>query len=270
MASAPAAIQFDEKHESPQHAFEAAVEESIEEKKEFQERTRQPSTASNASIETERDEGTGDSPTEQDVERHQTTTTNTPPWSVFSTSQKRFIVFMVALAGFFSPLSANIYFPALNTLATDFHTTESIMNLTLTTYMIFQGLAPTIFGDLADMAGRRPAYIIGFMIYIGACIGIACCNTFPALLVLRMIQSSGSSSTVALGSGVVADIATSAERGVWMGWATSGPMVAPALAPVLGGLFTQFLGWRWIFWFLVILASAFFVPLVLTFPETGK
>lgn len=212
----------------------------------------------------------GEDAEERDVEQLQTVTTNTPSWSVFSLQQKRFIVFMVALAGFFSPLSANIYFPALNTLAADFGTSESVMNLTLTTYMIFQGLAPTIFGDLADMAGRRPAYIIGFTIYIAACIGIASCNSFAALLVLRMLQSSGSSSTIALGSGVVADIATSAERGVWMGWATSGPMVAPALAPVLGGLFTQFLGWRWIFWFLVILAGVFFVPFVLTFPETGR
>lgn len=193
-----------------------------------------------------------------------------PPWSVFTPSQKRFIVFMVSLAGFFSPLSANIYFPALNTLADDFGTTESVMNLTLTSYMIFQGLSPTIFGDLADMAGRRPAYIIGFIIYIGACIGIASCNTFAALLVLRCLQSTGSASTIALGSGVVADMATSAERGMWMGWATSGPMIAPAIAPVLGGLFTQFLSWRWMFWFLVILAASFLVPFVLTFPETGR
>ena len=194
----------------------------------------------------------------------------TPVWSIFTTKQKRFIVLMVAMAGFFSPLSANIYFPALNTLAVDFEVSSSIINLTLTSYMIFQGLAPTIFGDLADMAGRRPAYIIGFAIYIGACVGIACCNTYAGLLVLRCLQSTGSSGTIALGSGVVADIATSAERGVWMGWATSGPMIAPAIAPVLGGLFAQFLGWRWIFWFLVIAAGAFMVPFIITFPETGR
>lgn len=205
-----------------------------------------------------------------DVEALRQIPTNSPPWSVFTHNQKRFIVLMVSLAGFFSPLSANIYFPALNTLARDFNTSESVMNLTLTSYMIFQGLAPTIFGDLADTLGRRPAYLIGFAIYIGACIGIASCNTFAALLVLRCLQSSGSSSTIALGSGVVADIATSAERGIWMGWATSGPMIAPAIAPVLGGIFTQFLSWRWMFWFLVILAGVFLVPFALTFPETGR
>ena len=100
--------------------------------------------------------------------------------------------------------------------------------------MIFQGLAPTIFGDLADMTGRRPVYVLGFIIYIGrglhppshgflltpqlgANIGLALQNNYAALLVLRCLQSTGSSGTVALGNGVVADIASSGERGKFIG-----------------------------------------------------
>ena len=124
---------------------------------------------------------------------------------------------MVACGGFFSPLSANIYFPALNSLAADLQVSNELINLSLTSYMIFQGLAPTIFGDLADMTGRRPTYILGFMIYIGANVGLALQNNYAALLVLRCLQSSGSSGTVALGNGVVADIASSGERGKFMG-----------------------------------------------------
>ena len=90
-----------------------------------------------------------------------------PAHSVFSDHQRKFIVFMVACAGFFSPLSASIYFPALNALSRDLKVSNELINLSLTSYMIFQGLAPTIFGDLADMAGRRPAYVLGFIIYIG-------------------------------------------------------------------------------------------------------
>ena len=90
--------------------------------------------------------------------------------------------------------------------------------------MIFQGLAPTIMGDLADTAGRRPAYTLCFVIYIGANIGIALCKDYVSLLVLRCLQSTGCAATIALGSGVVADIATSSERGQWMGWATAGPV----------------------------------------------
>ena len=95
----------------------------------------------------------------------------TPAYSVFTHRQRKFIIVMVACAGFFSTLSANIYFPALNALSRDLKVSNGLINLTLTSYMVFQGLAPTVFGDLADMIGRRPAYILGFIIYIGTTIG---------------------------------------------------------------------------------------------------
>ena len=47
-------------------------------------------------------------------------------------------------------------------------------------------------------------------------------------------------------------------------------MVAPALAPVIGGILTQFLGWKWLFWFLTILAGIYLIPLLVKFPETGR
>lgn len=47
-------------------------------------------------------------------------------------------------------------------------------------------------------------------------------------------------------------------------------MVAPALAPVIGGILTQFLGWKWVFWFLTILAGTYLIPLLANFPETGR
>ena len=124
---------------------------------------------------------------------------------------------MVACAGFFSPLSANIYFLALNALSADLKVSNELINLNLTSYVIFQGLAPTVFGDLADMTGKRPTYILGFIIYIGANVGLALLNNFAALLVLRCLLSTRSSGTVALDNGVVADIASSGERGKFMG-----------------------------------------------------
>ena len=103
----------------------------------------------------------------EDLEASHQTPSGTA-YSVFSDRQRKFIVMVVACAGFFSPLSANIYFPALNSLSRDLKVSSELINLTLTSYMIFQGLAPTVFGDLADMIGRRPVYIVGFVIYIGS------------------------------------------------------------------------------------------------------
>lgn len=205
-----------------------------------------------------------------DLEALPTNQSAGPPYSVFTLKEKRAIIVLTSCAGFFSPISASIYFPALNAIAADLHVSNSLVNLTLTSYMIFQGIAPTFFGDLADVAGRRPAYLIGFVIYIGACVGIALQNSFAALFILRCLQSAGSSGTIALGSGVVADVSTHAERGTYMGWATAGMLVGPAIAPTIGGLLAQFLGWRSIFWFLVILVSVFLVPFSIFFPETSR
>ncbi|KAK8051539.1 MFS multidrug transporter [Apiospora rasikravindrae] len=191
-------------------------------------------------------------------------------YSIFTTWQKRVIVLSAAAGAFFSPLTAQIYFPALGMLAKDLNVSLTQINLTVTTYMIFQGITPMFIGSFADATGRRPAYLICFVIYIGANIGCALAPNYAALLVLRMLQSAGSSTTVALCQAVVSDIITSAERGQYVGFAAVPTILAPALGPVIGGLISQFLGWRWIFWFLTILAGAFMIVYALFMPETCR
>ncbi|WYZ44731.1 hypothetical protein EsH8_VIII_000047 [Colletotrichum jinshuiense] len=193
-----------------------------------------------------------------------------PRYSTYTTWEKRLIVLGASLAAFFSPFTAQIYLPALTVLAQEFRVSDSEMNLTLTTYMIFQGIIPMFIGSLADNSGRRPSYVICFVVYIAANIGLALSQNFASLLVVRCLQSAGSSSTVALASAVVADVVTSAERGQYIGITVIPIVLAPALGPVLGGVLAQFLGWRSIFWFLTILSGAFFILLLLFFPETCR
>lgn len=154
-----------------------------------------------------------------------------PLYSSFTLWEKRLIVLGAALSAFFSPLTAQIYFPALNVLADAFHVSTSKINLTVTTYMIFQGVTPMFIGGLADTAGRRPAYVVCFVVYIAANIGVALCQNYASLLVLRCLQSAGSASTVALCQAVVADVVTSAERGQYIG-ITSIPMYASSPPPL--------------------------------------
>jgi multidrug resistance protein len=135
---------------------------------------------------------------------------------------------------------------------------------------IFQGLAPAFIGSLSDESGRRPSYIICFVIYLGANIGLALAQNYPAFLILRMVQSSGSSGTVALAMAVVADIVTTAERGTYVGYAQMGALLGPALGPTIGGVLGEYLGWRAIFWFLTILAGVIFIIFVIVFPETCR
>ncbi|EEQ33866.1 Aqr1p [Microsporum canis CBS 113480] len=182
-----------------------------------------------------------------DVENH---STEGAIYSSFSKRTKVFILMMATFSSVFSPLSTTIYLPALTPLADDLGVSNTLINLTLTTYMIFQALSPTFFGDFADTSGRRPAYITTFGVYLAANIGLALQNSYPALLVLRCLQSTGSSATIAITMGVMADIATVSERGRYVGMVLTGTLAGPALGPVLGGVLVQFLGWRSTFWFL--------------------
>lgn len=132
-------------------------------------------------------------PKPQDIEKanlgwQQTETEVQPVYSIYTQRQKTFIVFMSALGGFFSPLSANTYLPSIPSLSEFLGVSSSLMNLTVTAFLIFQGLAPSFYGDLADIAGRRPAYLISFTIYITANIALANQSSYPALLILRCLQ----------------------------------------------------------------------------------
>lgn len=198
------------------------------------------------------------------------TATDSEAHSAFSKHEKQFIVAMVTMASFFSPLSGQIYYPVMPTLVKSYHLTTALINLTITTYMILQGLAPSFLGTFADAGGRRPAYILAFAIYTIANIGLALQSSFAALMVLRCIQSAGSSGTVAFGYGVVADIATPAERGKYIGPMAAGVMVAPALGPVIGGLLSRYLGWRSVFWFLVIISGGYLLGFIIAMPETAR
>lgn len=205
-----------------------------------------------------------------DIEKEAEAPAQRPLHSVFSARMKTLIVVMTSWGSLFSPLSSSIYLPALNTLASDFHVSNASINLTVTSYMIFQGLAPMFFGDLSDMAGRRPAYILTFLIYFCANLGLALQSNYAALFVLRALQSTGSSGTIALGNGVIADIVTSAERGAYIGWVQLGTQLGPALAPTLGGILSHFLGWRAIFWFLMIFGCMYLTVYFIFVPETGR
>ncbi|CAK7209603.1 hypothetical protein SCUCBS95973_000496 [Sporothrix curviconia] len=193
-----------------------------------------------------------------------------PPYSRFTHRQKIGITLTVSFLAIISPLSGQIYLPALNSLATDLNVPVSSINLTITTFMIFQGITPSIIGNFSDVYGRRPAYLICFSIYVMANLGLALQNSYAALIVLRCFQSMGSGATISLSSASVADLVTRAERGKYIGFAAMGVTLGPALGPVAGGLLTQYFGWHGIFWFLLILSSILFTFMFCFLPETCR
>ncbi|RDL32686.1 uncharacterized protein BP5553_09142 [Venustampulla echinocandica] len=191
-----------------------------------------------------------------------------PPYHVFTLKTKKKLVYIVSLAGLFSPLSSNIYFPALGQISTDLKVSVSLVSLTITVYMIVQGLAPSFWGPLSDTQGRRITFIGTFMVYLLANVGLAFSNSFASLMVFRGIQAAGSAATISVGAGVIGDITTARERGGLIGVFGGIRMMGQSVGPVFGGIITQFLGFRAIFWFLFGLGALALGLILMLLPET--
>lgn len=75
----------------------------------------------------------------------------------------------------------------------------SLVSFTVTIYMIFQGLAPSLWGPLSDIHGRRITFISTFVVYLLANIGLAFSKTLAALMVFRALQAVGAAATISVG-----------------------------------------------------------------------
>ncbi|KWU43702.1 MFS general substrate transporter, partial [Rhodotorula sp. JG-1b] len=189
-------------------------------------------------------------------------------YTIHSPRMRWFIVGLVSLAGLMSPLTANIFFPVIPSIASDLGVTVELINISVLAYMIAQGVSPSFFGAICDVLGRRPTYIVSFIIYIGACAGLANTHKYWLLVVLRVIQAAGSSSVIAIGAGSIGDIAPPSERGLFMSIFGLGPMVGPCIGPIVGGVLAERYGWQALFWFLFVLGALVLLSLSLFLPET--
>lgn len=118
----------------------------------------------------------------------------------------------------------------------------SSATLRVTVYMIVQGLAPSFWGPLSDVLGRRLIFIGTFMTYIIANIVLAVSTNYAELMAFRALQAAGSSATISIGTsslfialmiiltqrgvGVIGDITTSAERGSLVGIFGGGKLIS--------------------------------------------
>ncbi|KAH6849740.1 major facilitator superfamily domain-containing protein [Chaetomium sp. MPI-CAGE-AT-0009] len=197
-------------------------------------------------------------------------TDTAPPFSIFTPREKQWISSLASFGAMFSTLSSYIYFPALVPMASDLDVSVALINLTVTSYLVVAGVAPAFMGDLADQGGRRPAYILMFVLVVASNIGLALQRSYPGLFVLRMVQSAGASGSYGAAYGIVADITTVAERGSYVGSLIFFTGAAPSFGPVIAGVLAQKLGWRWIFWFLAIITGAYLITIALLLPETQR
>ncbi|PKY02810.1 putative MFS multidrug transporter [Aspergillus campestris IBT 28561] len=192
------------------------------------------------------------------------------PYTVLSEREKRFFIAVVSTVNFLGPVTATIYYPALGPLARELNVSESHINLTITFYLIILGIVPLLTAGFSDQNGRRLILIGCLVAFAFVNIALALQTSFPALVSLRCLQSFSTSNIAVVAAATVADVITRAERGKYLAYITLGPNIGSAVGPIVGGVLTQFLGWRSIFWLLAIFAALLAILVICFLRETCR
>lgn len=194
------------------------------------------------------------------------------PYTIWSDRDRHLLVCLLGYLALASSLTANIYFPLLDLLAEQDGVSIQAINLTITLFMVVQGIAPSFWSPLSDAWGRRPVYLATFAVYTLASLGLSIVErNYAALLVLRALQSVGGSTVLSLAYAVVADVSVHADRGRFLAPMLTATNVGPCIGPIIGGGAVLASGDpRWAFRALLIFGGSGVLLIGWTMPETNR
>jgi len=114
-------------------------------------------------------------------------------------------------------------------------------------YLLAQAVSVPIYGKLADIVGRKPIMLVGIGLFLLGSIFCAVAWNMTALIVFRALQGLGAGAVQPMSITIAGDIYTLAERAKAQGYLASVWAISAVVGPTLGGVFSEWLTWRWLF-----------------------
>ncbi|NYD67083.1 EmrB/QacA subfamily drug resistance transporter [Agromyces atrinae] len=114
-------------------------------------------------------------------------------------------------------------------------------------YLLAQAVSVPIYSKLADTLGRKPIILFGIGLFLIGSIFCGFAWDMTSLIAFRAIQGLGAGAVLPIAIVIAGDIYTVAERAKAQGYLASVWAISSVVGPSLGGVFAQFLTWRWIF-----------------------
>jgi len=172
------------------------------------------------------------------------------------------IILALGIVCLLASLDITVVSTALPTIVREFNDVSSY-TWVITSYMLSSTSFQPMYGKVSDIFGRRPCMLVALIIFIGSSIFCGAANSMNMLIIFRGIQGIGGGGLLSLCMIIVADIVPIRKRGQYMGVLGAVFSFSTVVGPLVGGLFTDKISWRWVFYINIPLAVISFIIILL-------
>jgi MFS transporter, DHA1 family, multidrug resistance protein len=166
------------------------------------------------------------------------------------------LALLLAALAMLGPLSVDAYLPAFHAIGSEFAVPQIAVQQTLSIYLFAYAFMMLWHGALADALGRRSVVLAGLVVFAITSLGCAIAGNIQTLWLFRALQGVCAGSGLVVGRAIIRDRFHGPDAQRLMAQVTLFFGIAPAVAPVLGGILLNTLGWRSIFWAMFVFVLA--------------
>ncbi|REC95590.1 multidrug effflux MFS transporter [Kushneria indalinina] len=178
------------------------------------------------------------------------------------------LVILLALLTALDAMAIDMYLPGMPMIAQTYGVSAGSVQQTLSVFLAGLALGQCLYGPLLERFGRRMPLMVGLVIFVAGSVAAAMAPTLEWLLVARFAQAIGAAAGLVAPRAIVADLCDVKSSARIFSLLMQVMMIAPVVAPMMGGFMLEHGGWRGIFWVLAVLGITGLVWGLVAIPES--
>jgi multidrug resistance protein len=159
------------------------------------------------------------------------------------------------------PFCSSMFAPGIPLVMSEFHSSnDDLASFVVSVYLLGYAFGPLVIAPLSELYGRLPVYHVNTVLFILWNVGCAQSTNISMLIAFRFLTGLAGACPLTIGAGSIADCFRQEERGRVMAMYTLPVLLGPSIGPVVGGYLSDYLGWRWNFYFIIIVVRSLSSP----------